>query len=309
VTTHPTPTKFERHADVLIPVDPNRITFGIEIECLLPDEYVERHNVHMGGYHTNSRFMPAPFSNWAITSDGSLVSERGFRACEIVSPVLTGLAGIRETAAIYEHLQANGFKVNDSCGAHVHIGLKSLLGGRINDEKLGARVIRRLVNLVSQHEFGLVAITGNRRRLRNHYCQSIKSLGSFSLDETRTITRVLSKAEDADRYHMLNLKNLNTDKQTIEFRVFAGTTLPEHAVSYIFTAMGLCQRACEVPAGPTFNPDDTHTDFGDEAIALQRRLGWYNGKKYGVPAGANRLFHAARKAQLAAVAQFVLLAR
>lgn len=305
MTTTDSTTKFQRHADVLVQVNPNDITFGIEIECLLPDAYIEQNDLRLGGYHTTSRHLPSPFNRWALTHDGSLISEHGFTACEIVSPVLTGLDGLKQVHAIYKHLDAIGFKVNDSCGAHVHIGFRSLLGARADDEKLSARIIRRLVNLVSQHEFGLIAVTGNRRRLHNRYCESIKSQGGFSLEETRTITSVLRKAEDAGRYRTLNLKNLDSAKRTIEFRVFAGTTGPEHAVSYVLTAMGLCQRACEVPAGPTFEPlDDTPANFAAEAVALQKRLGWHNGKKYGVPSGLGRLFRHARQAQLIAAARF-----
>lgn len=303
-TTDPT-TKFQRHADVLIQVDPNAITFGIEIECLLPDAYMEQNNLRLGGYHTTSRHLPEPFHRWAITSDGSLISEHGFTACEIVSPILKGLDGLQQAHSIYQHLNAIGFKVNDSCGAHVHVGLRSLLGERLSESKLTSRVLRRLSNLVSQHEFGLIAITGNQRRLNNRYCRSVKNMGGFTLADT--LGDVVRKIEDDNRYRLLNLQNLTTSKQTIEFRVFAGTTTPAHAISYILTALGLCQRACEVPAGPTFNPNDAvPVNFALEASALQKRLGWYNGKRYGVPAGLGRLFNHARQAQLIAAARFGL---
>lgn len=93
------------------------MTFGIEIECCMPDET----DLPFCGYHNGYqvRWLPA---GWMAQADMSIVAPVGFRSVEIVSPVLKGAEGIQQVMTVLEALRGKGAKVNASCGFHVHVG-------------------------------------------------------------------------------------------------------------------------------------------------------------------------------------------
>ena len=70
-------------------------TWGIEIECFLPQSKVQELGISIGSYHCGHP-LPAPFpQGWTAERDGSLHTDRGgYVAVEIVSPILQGRAGI-----------------------------------------------------------------------------------------------------------------------------------------------------------------------------------------------------------------------
>jgi len=285
-------------------VDVDAMTFGVEIECTLPNRYVRAQRIQIGGYHRGAE-LPAPFpTGWTAQHDGSLDAEPGFTAIEIVSPVLKGTAGLEEVLRVYSILNEAGVQVNSSCGFHVHVGVRSVLGTRASDEGLVVRWVRRMLHLVSVHELGLFAITGKRSRLDNTYCETIKRQWDQVLETTSRLETITRKVEyHGERYHTLNLCNLTGGKRTVEFRLFGATLDGIQALGYIVAALGIAHRAAECGVAPQF---DSHTPVVTRESclaavkALQSALA-----DYGWPTGAKRWGKAIRKAQLDAVQRFV----
>ena len=132
-------------------VNPESITFGIEIECYAP-------GVQVGGYHAG-RSIPGFPAGWNAQADGSL----GSGGTEIVSPVLKGRDGINQVQAVCEKLNSLNAKVDGRCGFHVHIGF----------DHTNAEALKRLIYLVANFEKALFAATGTKRREASCYCKGI----------------------------------------------------------------------------------------------------------------------------------------
>jgi hypothetical protein len=162
---------------------------------------------------------------------------------------------------VIAEIKHRGGEVNASCGLHVHVGFDI---GNTN-------AIYRLISLVSNHERGLYAITGTRRREQGtgsrystHWCKGLRQYG---------------KAQDAeryakgDRYHM---HNLATYKPTVEFRVFAGSLNALKVATYVMVCVGLCDRACSVTRSAKWTPKPKSTNKQGqwEATRLMETLGW-----------------------------------
>lgn len=286
-------------------VDVDAMTFGVEIECTLPDRYVRERGIRVGRYHHGIE-LPTPFpADWTAQYDGSLDARSGYTALEIVSPVLKGMAGLEQVLQVFNTLNEAGARVNNSCGFHVHVGVRSVLGSRASDEGLVVRWVRRMLHLVSVHELGLFSITGKRSRLDNCYCRTIKEQWDDVLETTSSLDTITRKVEDhSERYHTLNLCNLTGGKRTVEFRLFGATLNGIQALGYIITALGIAHRAAECGVAPQFDNQDyvpVRANCEKMVKALQGTFA-----KYGWPTGAKQRWgKAIRQAQWDAVQQFV----
>ena len=276
-----------------VKVNPEQITFGVEIECRLPDLFIYQHGISIGQYH-HGDLLPPPFpAGWNAQHDGSLgYRESGSTPLEIVSPVLRGADGIQQVVKVMEILRDAGMIVNHCCGFHVHVGVSSLLGSSIQDSPVAVRFLHRLLNLVSVHEFGMFATTNASHRLNNTYCESVKDQAANQIATTDSVYAVWQKI--GNRYHTLNLQNLCNRKMTVEFRLFAGTTDPIQAVGYITTAIGLCHRAAEYPQAPKFDDRLTCSDWVKAGHDLLVALGQItkSGHRYGWTAETWKCFGA-----------------
>lgn len=268
-----------------VSVDTDQITFGVEIECSLPREYISEHNIRIGSYSHGTR-LPAPFpAGWVAKSDGSVSPNHyGCTPLEIVSPILKGRAGLEAVLQVFGILNEAGVEVNDSCGFHVHVGIDSVLGNQAANEGIVVRWVRRMLHLVSIHELGLMAITGRPSRMGNQYCKSVTEKWSGKLQTTSPVA-VIEEAVyvHSERYYTLNLCNLfGESKRTVEFRVFGATTDGLQALGYIITAMGIAHRAAAVGTVPEFQATPNRSTPQEAAEALQKTLahyGWPKGIK------------------------------
>ncbi len=286
-----------------VTVDTDAITFGIEIECALPREYINTHNIRIGSYNHGAQ-LPAPFpTGWVAKSDGSVDAyRRGYKPLEIVSPILKGRAGLEAVLLVFGILNEAGVEVNDSCGFHVHVGVKSLLGSQAANEGIVVRWVRRMLHLVSIHELGLMAITGRASRMGNHYCQSVTAKWNGKLHTTSPVAVIQQEVEPHyERYYTLNLCNIfGSSKRTVEFRVFGATTEGLQALGYIITAMGIAHRAAEVGTVPEFQADPDTKTPQEATEALWKML-----VRYGWPTGIKAEFgKGIHQAQQQAAAQF-----
>jgi len=217
----------------------NEYTFGIELECVVKTQTVRRTNLTIGSYHHGIQvpFLPR---GWKAERDGSIRTPNGYQACEIVSPVLKGEAGILEVIAVLKKLNELGFQVNETCGCHIHLGF---------DENWGADVLARLIATVAYLEKGLFSITGTKRRERGTYCKGIRKHGD---------TPKAKEKMDPDRYHALNITNLtnrNSRQRTVEFRVFSGSLSEVKIVGWIQTCLGIMERAVNSKRTPKWEPN------------------------------------------------------
>jgi len=101
--------------------------FGFEAELVNEDE----EEIENLAENTHSSF--------GFVSDSSIEGDSDDSAVEIVSPVLSGLAGESITKILFNSIKNKGFRVNKSCGLHIHLdglGFKNdrrIFAGRISD--------------------------------------------------------------------------------------------------------------------------------------------------------------------------------
>jgi hypothetical protein len=207
--------------------DVNTLSFGVEIECTIPYDTLTARGWRIGGYH---RGVAIPgHQGWTAESDASIQPSRSHVACEVVSPVMSGLAGLRSIEQMIETLNVMGAAVNRSTGFHVNIGWTG------NPDQL-----RRLVCLVAHFERALFASTGTTSRDANHYCSSIaldyRGFEGGQVDPARF-----------SRYHVINLQHVNEmgRGRRVEFRVFAGTLNIVKILAYVQLCLGLVCRALD----------------------------------------------------------------
>jgi len=208
----------------------SNLTFGIEIECYIPEQNLQNAGVRIGGYHNGLQVNCLP-QGWNAQSDSSIRAPHGKRGIEIVSPVLMGADGIRQVEFVLQWLRDMGAGCNESCGIHVHVGA---------DENTA----RKLVGLVAQHEKALFAASGKKGKSRsnNHYCNGL--IRNQNIRDAHESNRLVLNTAGQSRYQTLNLTNLLSGRRpAVEFRAFAATFRTEVVLGYIRICLGMTQFA------------------------------------------------------------------
>jgi hypothetical protein len=174
---------------------------------------------------------PSSTKGWKITDDGSIV---GNDTVELVSPILSGPAGLLEVAKVVELMAAAGAKVNKSCGFHVHVDAQDLSG------KTLLNVYRRYALHEAQID---TFMSASRRGNNNAYCES----STRSLDRLNLATTDMSPDQIANlmdeywvsgqgcfggRYNKVNLCAY-LRHGTIEFRHHGGTMNVNKVLNWI----------------------------------------------------------------------------
>lgn len=184
--------------------------FGVEIEFKGLDRTdAERAlrtagiNVQIEGYNHNTR------SHWKIVSDGSVHG-----GWELVSPPLSGNAGIDEVRKAATAMVEAGAFVDRECGLHVHVDA--------ND--LSAATIVNLTKRYAQHENEINKLIPSFR----HSCSwaqgmsNVATMVSDYLSSNPNATARQVCCRPYDRYYKLNLMAY-TVHGTVEFRQHSGT--------------------------------------------------------------------------------------
>jgi len=234
------------------------LTFGVEIETTIP-----RGLLNVGGYHCGANVTTAPSFNrrtWKSERDGSIrVSLPNHEACEFVSPILQGEAGLEHLCEFVTWLRTNGAVINDSCGFHVHVGVAGFV--RPDDNAAVADYVAKIAKVASFNSTALYAQTGTLSREKGVFCAKPG-------DEVKRAVRATKRNKSTDslngvsRYQMLNLTTVAT-KGTVEFRCFAGTLNIIKMLGHILTALLLCRVAAQLKAEPTW---ENKTLTGREAV-------------------------------------------
>lgn len=104
---------------------------------------------------------------WDIKGDCSISSPNG-RSAEVVSPVLSGVKGLREVRKVCRVLVEAGAWVNSSCGLHVHVGATK------GHHKLTAHEVATLIMRYAKYEPMIDRfVHPSRRENRGEFCQSM----------------------------------------------------------------------------------------------------------------------------------------
>ncbi len=190
--------------------------FGVELE-LNVDKDLLIQALHLKGINCSYEgYTHAVTTGWKIVTDSSI---RGTNCYELVSPILNGVAGLKQLREVCLALYFVDAKVNKSCGVHVH------------HETLGLTEQQKtnLMHFYARMERTIDAMLPlSRKRNENQYC--------CSMVNAYINCRQYSQLDSLGKYYKLNFNKLNT-YGTLEFRQHSGTIEFEKIYHWIvFTA-------------------------------------------------------------------------
>lgn len=206
------------------------LTFGAEFEFVYPNtiaiatiaQRLTAAGLHSSTEHYNHGLRP----HWKLVTDASITPGPGRNAYELVSPILSGEAGLAAVRTASETLSAVGAIVNRTCGFHVHVGVRGWADN-------APRFFRQLARLYKSNHDYIAQVLSPSRRAGNMYCSDFPRWDDAALDRARTVRDVLDitsghrrrSAYDTahgGRYYKLNL-NSYFRHGTVEFRQHQGT--------------------------------------------------------------------------------------
>lgn len=217
-------------------------TFGIEIECYLPEGSTFAAVAAAITQRTGSLCVPETYNHvtqphWKIVTDGSLQDYQ--RGIEAVSPILTGEAGIVTAEKVMAALTDYGCTVSRRCGMHVHVGTG-------NNPPI--QFFRNIFKLYSIYEPVIDRfMPASRRGSTNTYTRSIASIALSEIESAPDLDRILrlmalnGHGGDA-RNHKLNLSAYRRHR-TVEFRQHSGTLEGNKARNWVTMCMRMVERA------------------------------------------------------------------
>lgn len=234
--------------------DPIR-TFGVELEFYGIPKYLLLSTMKVHGIPcveiTNAAQAVTVPVTWAVKGDGSV---HGNEPAELVSPVLSGEAGLHEVARVCDLLYALGCEVNWSCGFHVHHNCGDYTG----------KNMLSLLRLYAKFEPTIDLLVAPSRRLnRNDHCLSlckdedlswITALDPSERKRAFEIARAFSQRyhmtpRGSCRHHKVNIASYNR-LRTVEFRQHQGTLEWEKALNWILFTQQLVSKAKQVAVSP-----------------------------------------------------------
>jgi hypothetical protein len=261
----------------------NEMTFGVEIECLIPVANAPE----CGHYHHGRQIADLP-AGWNAQRDGSIRAGRGYVGVEVVSGILQGADGVGQVKAVCEWLKRIGARVNKSTGLHIHVGVEH-----------SPEALKKIVTVAANFEKAIYASTGTKARERGTYCRSVQNSRQHITGELGSVSR----------YHVLNV---STGHPTVEFRAFAGTINFVKILTYVRMSLAIVEKSLEMKKLPqwTAKPvvETSPIARGGEGLTALNRLfywmGWTKGrtdKVYGnigdtsIKTGKNQLIRLAKK--------------
>lgn len=215
------------------------LTFGVEIECIAPSS--DAINA------ARNRLADPELVGWRAVHDGSINSGSGF-GIEFVSPILKGEEGIASVQVMTRILNELGFRVNASCGLHVHVGARPF----------SPTELLRIAGAFVKHERHFDALVPmSRRGNSNRYCQSVANRQMpANVRGIRSIAYALNGGYEPNRhytsrrYHKLNFQPY-ARLGTIEFRHHSGTTDGKKISNWVRLVTGFSASAANGSFGPT----------------------------------------------------------
>lgn len=231
-------------------------SFGVEIECLLPAGISHARAAELvaeaGVSCRYEMYNHSARSGWKIVTDGSL-SGGYARGAEFVSPPLSGEEGFAQLRKVCEVLTAHNFKIDRSCGFHVHIGARN--------EQIG--FFKSLVRSYRHFEVAFDAMMpASRRGSANNFCGPVR-LDVARLDAAVTVEDVAratfqdytaDRARSYNRYRKFNLQSY-WQHGTVEFRHHSGTVEARKSEMWVKMCMAMCSAARRNVAAAEYTAD------------------------------------------------------
>lgn len=191
----------------------NAFTFGVEIECLVPERRVREafaaNRVPMAYERYNH--VDNAEGRFKFVSDASII---GADAIECVTPVLNSKDGFAKLKAAVKALNDAGAKVNRSTGLHVHVSTKNLTA---------KQYINTFINYAHLQDLIDTFLAPSRRKggASNRWCKRLND-DLYWLNTCNTFDDVASTLCN-ERYFAVNPMAYGRHK-TIEFRQHQGST-------------------------------------------------------------------------------------
>jgi hypothetical protein len=223
--------------------------FGVEMEVILQDRYALERELRSRGLDVyNDRYTHQVMNSWKIVTDASVMG--GY---ELVSPPLSGRAGLDQLKKACAALAACGARVNRSCGLHVHHDVSDLT----------PTAFGRLFRAWSNNQRNTDGLVAPSRR----HTQWARPLHESEVAHAECLTSVdrataASHFRYADRYRSLNVAAFGR-YGTVEVRQHQGTINFKKIAAWI--AMG--------QAFVTWAKSDASVDSELTTDALLDRLG------------------------------------
>jgi hypothetical protein len=265
------------------------IQFGVEIETIVPVSA----EISIGTYHvgrpvhsgidaeTRQPIVAPSFRDnyWRAENDSSIVGQPRYQRCEFVSPVLCGEEGLEKLREFIRFAIRIGAKINSSCGLHVTVGIRSVIG--TTETAAVAEFVQKLAHITQHNAWAIYAQTGTDRHLNDYSA-------TFTLEVEQLVrqmkrcdaAKALALAQRCGRKRIVNfLKAFRGEDSAIEFRAFAGTLDEARILHHLATALGLMRRAATVQTFGRFDRKATrkHSNVNSAVEAVRRMwrvLGW-----------------------------------
>ena len=192
-----------------------RLTFGVEIECIVPASnvrmYASRNNLpiqYQGYNHNDNRHYYKFVTDSSVSDNNGRNCYSGSDAIECVSPILDNTTtGFKSLENCCKTLNEAGAYVNKTCGLHVHVGIEKLSQAQIVNIYKNYQKLESLIN----------SFMAPSRRNGQWAC----SLESFDFEFCNNIRDL--QREIGTRYCKVNPMSYDRH-HTVEFRQHGGTT-------------------------------------------------------------------------------------
>ena len=256
--------------------------FGIEIEmsgitrkdaALAAQTVLGGELLYGGSYYDTYELKTFDGRTWKFTYDGSIRCEtktRGIKesasrlySVELVSPILTYEADIKNLQEVIRALRKAGAFTNSSCGIHIHL----------DGQPHTPRSIRNFVNIIYARNdlfYKALGIEASRAR----YCKRMDEhlVATMNRAKPTTFAKIESiwyegyrGNRDAhyheSRYHFLNLHSFFHGHKTVELRGFNSTLHAGEVRSYIVLALALNSQALTQSSASTKKPQAENEKF------------------------------------------------
>ena len=183
--------------------------FGIELEVFGISRRDAYDLIYMNG-----------FPDWKTDYDHSICGcdtptcSRKCKTAEIVSPILESEKDLEKVEKMCALLVANGAKVNNSCGFHVHVDARPLNAKQVELIYRRYAAYERAIDLFHPVD---------RRDSTNNYCLSIKPIVAM-MNEDNIVLKTKKEVTQLglDKYYKLNLISISK-YGSLEFRQHKGT--------------------------------------------------------------------------------------
>lgn len=282
-------------------------TFGIEIEGALTNT----DGVRCGGYHsTNVQYHGDGETAFCVGSDGSLSGLSG-TPVEITPPSGLALSELWPWCeGIADFFRVHGGNHNESCGVHVHVGMRGLLvAAGLTPDRMHFRDTAKFLNgmmaAAANCETALFAAAGSTRRMVNDFCGKLKNdRGTYDGPARRNwdAIRTATTPPGLGRYFAINFARAfngggrcypEGGDATVEVRLFPSDMTAMTLYSWAMFAGAVLAYAAEkasahVDRWPEAEPPlKLHPGRGPFVTSLERMfymVGWTKGKRHTAPA-------------------------